>query len=160
MLEPELHARSPIERVIFTAPPTEIAQLRIQSGILYLAGYSALHKFFPVAMLEERFRPALLLSQFVYYTDAFGVPAAFCTWAWLSPAVLQDVLETSRELRADEYNCGDLPFISELIAPFGHCQTVIGDLAVMPCFEGRRIPFIRTKLSGERLRVRVGHFRF
>lgn len=111
-------------------------------------------------MLEERFRPALLLSQFVYYTDAFGVPAAFCTWAWLSPAVLQDVLETSRELRADEYNCGDLPFISELIAPFGHCQTVIGDLAVMPCFEGRRIPFIRTKLSGERLRVRVGHFRF
>jgi cytolysin-activating lysine-acyltransferase len=160
VFESELHARSPIEEVIFTSPPTETAQLRIQSGVLYLAGYSALHKVFPVEMLEDRIRPALLIRQFVYYTDTFGVPAAFCSWAWLSSAVLQDVFETSRELRANEYNCGDLPFFCELIAPFGHCRTVIGDLALRPCFKGRNVPFIRTKLADGNVCVRVGYMRF
>lgn len=160
MFESELSAGSPVEKVIFTSPPTGAAQLRIQSGVLHLARYSALHKVFPVEMLEDRIRPALLLRQFVYYTDASGVPAAFSSWAWLSSAVLQDVLKTSRELRADEYNCGDLPFFCELIAPFGHCRTVVADLAVMPCFQGRKVPFIRTKLADGSPCVRVGYFRF
>jgi cytolysin-activating lysine-acyltransferase len=160
VFESELNARSPVEKVIFAAPPTATAQLRIQSGVLYLARYSALHKVFPVEMLEDRIRPALLLRQFVYYTDTFGVPAAFSSWAWLSSAVLEDVLQTSRELRADEYNCGDLPFFCELIAPFGHCRTVISDFAVMPCFKGRKVPFIRTKLADGNAYMRVGYLRF
>jgi hemolysin-activating ACP:hemolysin acyltransferase len=159
VFESELHARFPIEEVIFTSPLTETAQLRIQSGVLYLARYSALHKVFPVEMLEDRIRPALLLRQFVYYTDTSGVPAAFSSWAWLSSAVLQDVLQTSRELRADEYNCGDLPFFCEMITPFGHCRTVVAAFADMPCFKGRKIPFIRTKLADGNPSVRVGYLR-
>jgi hypothetical protein len=29
--------------------------------------------------------------------------------------------ETGRDLSADEFQCGDLPFFYEFLTPFGHC---------------------------------------
>jgi cytolysin-activating lysine-acyltransferase len=140
---------------------SQAAALRIMSGVQYLAGYSRLHASYPPEMLNRRILPSLPLGQFHYYTDALGIPQAFCNWAWLSPQVLSEMLTTGRDLEADEFNCGDLPFFYELLAPFGHCRRIVRELRSLPFFIGRRIPAIRGEIrSGGPFTPRVQYFQF
>jgi cytolysin-activating lysine-acyltransferase len=149
-----------LERVL-DASPSQVAALRIMSGVQFLAGYSRLHASYPPEMLSRRILPSLPLGQFHYYTDALGVPRAFCNWAWLSPKVLSEMLTTGRDLEADEFNCGDLPCFYELLAPFGHCRTIVRELRSLPFFIGRRIPAIRGEIrSGSPFKPRVQYFQF
>src|SRR5262245_6250778 len=111
-----------IERVAVTLPLTEADELRVTSGLFHLCRHSGLHARYPADTLACRTAPSLPLGQFHYYTDPLGVPAAFCNWAWLTATVLEEVLTTGRDLRADEFRCGELPFLYEFLAPFGHCQ--------------------------------------
>ena len=136
-----------IERVPFRLPLTEADQLRISSGVFYLSRYSNLHRLYPVETLNRRIGPSLPLGQFRYYTDPLGVPAAFCSWAWLNASVLDDVLATGRDLRVDEFDGGDLPFFYEFLAPFGHCRAVVRDFRRLAVFKGRRIPSLRAKVG-------------
>ena len=156
-------AQSPeaIEQIAVPLPLSEADQLRIMSGVLFLSRYSAVHTRYPVELLVRRVEPSLRLGQFHYYTDAAGVPAAFCNWAWLNAPVLEDVLATGRDLDETEFQCGELPFFYELLAPFGHCRTVVRRLRGMPCFQGRRIPAIRAKVCDRVPPVpRVAYFAF
>jgi len=142
-------------------PPSEAAALRIVSGVEFLCGYSRLHAGYPPEMLDRRIAPSLTLGQFHYYADPRGVPLAFCNWVWLNPQVLGEALTTGRDLRAEEFRCGDLPMFYEFLAPFGHCRAVVRGLRGLPCFKGRRIPAIRGELrSGGRFEPRVHHFQF
>jgi cytolysin-activating lysine-acyltransferase len=88
------------------------------------------------------------------------VPVAFCNWAWLNASVLDEVLATGRDLRADEFQCGDLPFFYEFLAPFGHCQAVVRDLRSLSIFKGRRIPSIRAKVGDTSQIPRVKYLQF
>ena len=109
---------------------------------------------YPVAMLDRRIEPSLRLGQFHYYTDQEGMPAAFCNWVWLNAPVLEEVMATGRDLDPDEFNCGDLPFFYEFLAPFGHCRAVVRALRELPHFSGRRIPAIRGDADGGLPRVK------
>ena len=160
-LEPGALGRQPLERVVVGTPPSEGAALRIVSGVQFLCGYSRLHAGYPPEMLDRRVAPSLTLGQFHYYTDPRGVPLAFCNWAWLDARVLSEALATGRDLAADEFRCGDLPFFYELLAPFGHCRAVVRDLRGLPFFRGRRIPAIRGEIRGDgRFEPRVQYFQF
>src|SRR5713226_7121231 len=117
---PGSHAGKTLERVVFRLPLNETDELRITSGVLFLCQYSSLHANYPVELLNRRISPSLPLQQFHYYTDSQGVPVAFCNWVWLKASVLDDVLATGRDLRADEFQCGEFPLFYELLAPFGH----------------------------------------
>lgn len=155
------HARGAIERVAIRLPLNEADELRITSGVLFLSGYSTLHRRDPVGIVNHRICPSLPLGQFHYYTDPLGVPAAFCNWAWLKPSVLNDVLATGRDLETHEFRCGDLPFFYEFLAPFGHCWLVVRGLRRMAVFKGRRIPALRGEASdGFRRIPRVKYFQF
>jgi cytolysin-activating lysine-acyltransferase len=158
--KPSAKGLGPLERVS-DGSPSQAAALRIMSGVHFLAGYSRLHACYPPAMLNRRILPSLPLGQFHYYTDALGVPRAFCNWAWLSPKVLSATLTTGRDLEADQFNCGDLPFFYELLAPFGHCHTVVRELRSLPFFKGRRIPAIRGEIRSEApFTPRIQYFQF
>jgi cytolysin-activating lysine-acyltransferase len=160
-LDPGALGGQPLERVIVGTPPTEAATLRIVSGVEFLGGYSPLHASYPPEMLDRRLAPSLTLGQFHYYTDPRGVPLAFCNWAWLNAQVLDETLATGRDLGANEFRCGDLPFFYEFLAPFGHCRAVVRDLRALPCFKGRRMPAIRGEVLREGpLDLRVRHFQF
>ena len=155
-----LHGQ-PLERVVVATPPSEAAALRIISGVEFLAGFSRLHASYPPDMLERRVGPSLALGQFHYYTDPRGIPLAFCNWAWLNARVLGEALASGRDLVVDEFQCGDLPFFYELLAPFGHCRAVVRDLRGLPFFKGRRIPAIRGEIRGEgAFEPRVRHYQF
>jgi cytolysin-activating lysine-acyltransferase len=150
-----------IERVAIRLPLNEADELRIMSGVLFLCRYSSLHARYPVETLNRRIIPSLPLEQFQYYTDPHGVPVAFCNWAWLKASVLNDVLATGRDLQADEFQCGDLPFFYEFLAPCGGCRAVVRNLRCLSCFTGRRIPAIRGGTCDGTLSVpRVKYFQF
>jgi cytolysin-activating lysine-acyltransferase len=151
---------SKIERVAIRLPLTEIDKLRITSGVFYLSRYSPLHALYPVETLNGRIGPSLPVGQFHYYTDVLGVPVAFCNWAWLTPSVLDDVLATGRDLHAEEFRCGDLPFFYEFLAPFGHFRAVLRDFRCMSVFKGRRIPSIRAKADDTSDVPRVRYLQF
>ena len=160
-LEPAALRRQPLERVEPGAPLSEAQALRVECGIDLLAGYSRLHARYPPGMLTRRVAPSLSLGQFRYYADSRGVPLAFCNWAWLNARVLDEALALGRDLEPDEFNCGDLPFFYEFLAPFGHCRAVVRDLRGLPFFRGRRIPAIRGEIrSGGRFEPRVRQFEF
>jgi len=144
------------------ALPFVDAELRIVSGVFFLSQYSSLHGRYPAETLTRRVAPTLPLGQFLYFTDPDGVPVAFCNWAFLNASVLKDVLTTGRDLRADEFACGDLPFFYEFLAPFGHCREVVRALRNLPCFKGRRIPAIRGEVYDDRgpYVPRVQYFQF
>ena len=137
---------SGFERVLFEFPLSEANLARILSGVWFLCSFSRLHAYYSPGVSEHRIEPSLALRQFRYYTDLHGVPIAFCNWAWLSGAVLDDVFRTGRDLKPHEFRCGDLPFFYEFLAPFGHCRAVVRELRELPSFRGRRIPAIRTKV--------------
>jgi cytolysin-activating lysine-acyltransferase len=153
-------ADNDIERVAIGLPLSEADELRITSGVFYLSRYSSLHSLYPVEALNSRVGPSLPLGQFHYYTDPLGVPAAFCNWAWLNASVLDEVLATGRDLEADEFRCGDLPFFYEFLAPFGHCQAVVRDFRCLSLFKGRRIPSIRAKVGDTSDTPRVRYLQF
>jgi cytolysin-activating lysine-acyltransferase len=136
-----------IERVAIRLPLTEVDELRITSGVFYLSRHSTLHALYPIETLNSRIGPSLRIGQFQYFTDSLGTPVAFCNWGWLNRSVLEDVLATGRDLRPEEFHCGDLPFFYEFLAPFGHCQAVVREFRSLPIFKGRRIPSIRAKAS-------------
>ena len=151
----------PVERVAFKLPLNESHRCRIDSGVWFLSRYSSLHARYSPEVLSRRVGRSLDLGQFRYYTDAQGTPAAFCNWAWLNAPVLDDVLATGRDLDADEFQCGELPFFYELLAPFGHCRAVVRELRSLPYFRGRRIAAIRGQSrTGGRNGSRVGYFQF
>jgi cytolysin-activating lysine-acyltransferase len=123
--------------------------LRALSGVLHLARYSALHRTYPPDMLWRRIGPSLRLRQYRYFIDGEGLPAAFCNWAWLSPAVLREVVDSGRDLAPEELCCGKEPFFYEFLAPFGHCRAVARVLRDLPMFKGRRVPSLRVAASAQ-----------
>lgn len=160
-LEPTALHGQPLERVVVATPPSEAAALRIVSGVEFLAGYSRLHASYPPEMLERRVAPSLMLGQFCYYVDPRGIPLAFCNWAWLNARVLGEALATGRDLRVDEFSCGDSPLFYEFLAPFGHCRAVARDLRSLSIFKGRCIPSVRGEVrDGGPIVPRLHHFQF
>jgi len=149
------------ERIRFRLPLAEKDALRIVTGVDYLAAHSRLHRCYPGGVLERRVEASLALGQFMYFTDAAGVPVAFCNWAWVSEVVLSRVLAKDYDLAPGEFRCGPLPLLYEFLAPFGHCWRVARALREMPAFAGRHIPCIRGRPWGEGPRSpRVHRFRF
>jgi cytolysin-activating lysine-acyltransferase len=138
-----------LRRVDFDLPLGRSDELQIVGAVFSLSGHSRLHSSYSVARLRGRVCPSLPLGQFRYYTDTDGSPAAFCNWAWLTQPVLDELLETGRDLQEHEFKCGDVPFLCELLAPFGHSWTVARDLAELPFFRGRRVPAIRSKVHAD-----------
>ena len=132
------------------------------SGVEFLAGYSRLHASYPPDMLERRVAPSLALGQFCYYTDPRGIPLAFCNWAWLNARVLGEALATGRDLRVDEFSCGDsaiLLRVSRAVRPLPRGGCAI--FAVSRFSKAAAFPLIRGEVrDGGPIVPRLHHFQF
>jgi cytolysin-activating lysine-acyltransferase len=150
--------RQSLRRVDFHQPPPRDEELKVIGSVLWLCRHSSLHAVYSVGMLNCRILPSLPLGQFRLYLDPEGAPFAFCNWVWVNAEVLAELLETGRDLRPEEFKCGDLPFCYEFIAPFGHARAVARDLRQSDEFQGRRIRAIRCKVANDgRRSMRVAH---
>ncbi len=53
---------------------------------------------------------------------------SFCNWLWVSQEVLDALLSQERDVEADDWDSGEIPFFPEMIAPHGHLRKIIADL--------------------------------
>jgi len=96
---------------------------------LELLAQSEYHKQFEVGdYFRVEILPALWCGQARFYVTNEGIPTAMVTWAWLSPEVERDVLQTGRALANEEWNCGDRLFFNDWITPFDNIREVLHDM--------------------------------
>ena len=94
-----------------------------------LLAFSDYHREFPLRdYMDVEVLPPVMHGQAHFHLAEGGTPLAMVTWAWLSPEVEREVLQTGRHLAADEWRCGDRLFFNDWIAPFGHSREVMHHL--------------------------------
>lgn len=69
------------------------------------------------------------LKQIKYYFNEDGDIVGMVTWAWVTQTVLERLLTDPHYcLHVSEWCEGERLFIMDLVAPFGHLQSIISDL--------------------------------
>jgi cytolysin-activating lysine-acyltransferase len=103
--------------------------MAVLGSVVLLARASPLHARYRVAQLFDRVMPSLARHQYCLYVEkGSGRPVGFCSWAWVSDAVLAEYLEAGRRVRPDDWDSGDKLFFPEMIAPFGHLRRICADI--------------------------------
>jgi len=94
-----------------------------------LLALSDYHRKFPLRdYMDVEVLPPVVHGQAHFHLAEGGAPLAMVTWAWLSPEVEREVLQTGRSLAADEWKCGNRLFFNDWIAPYGHSREVMRHL--------------------------------
>jgi cytolysin-activating lysine-acyltransferase len=116
--------------------PKTVSQ--VLGEVTWLLTQSPIHKQLFIGDLEWFAMPPLLLEQFrIFYgpkppgspSDAQPVPAAVALWAFVSPETDARLEAGAHKLRFDEWKSGSLPWLIELVAPFGGQDEIMLDLA-------------------------------
>ena len=95
--------------------------------ITWLLSQSQVHKNLFISDLEWMVMPAILLEQFrIFYGP--NSPAAVALWAHVSADTDKRLRDGESRLRADEWKGGDIPWLIELVAPFGAQEEILTDL--------------------------------
>lgn len=96
--------------------------------ITWLLSQSSVHKNLFISDLEWMIMPAILLEQFrIFYGPKS--PAAVAVWANVSEDTDKRLRAGESRLKADEWKGGDIPWLIELIAPFGAQEEILADLS-------------------------------
>jgi len=111
------------------AGPTDNKTVSHMLGeITWLLSQSSVHKNLFISDLEWMVMPSILLEQFrIFYGPKS--PAAVALWATVSEETDARLRAGESRLRADEWKGGDIPWLIELVAPFGAQDEIIADLS-------------------------------
>ena len=88
---------------------------------------SDLHRDYKINDIGAVFLPPIHLNQFRIYRQG-DRPIGLITWAWLSEEIEQKYVSGEYNLRLDDWNSGDLGWIIDFMAPFGHTSKIVHDL--------------------------------
>ncbi len=95
---------------------------------VWLMSQSARHRHnFFLADLEWLLVPPIAHNQFRMF-KADGKPFGMAYWGHFSEEVEARFSKGSIKLKSDEWNCGDRPWLVDLVAPFGHADKIMADL--------------------------------
>ena len=128
------------------APKKTVSQVR--GEVTWLLTQSQVHKQLFIGDLEWFAMPPVLLEQFrVFHGKAHPVGVAF--WARVSPETDARLREGAFKLRVDEWKGGGIPWLIELIAPFGGQDEMMADLSAA-IFTNESYNFHRVAADGRR----------
>ena len=110
-----------------SGPSTDKTVSHVLGEITWLLSQSPVHKNLFIADLEWMIMPPVLLEQFrlFYGPDS---PGAVAIWATVSEETNARLEGGASKLRQDEWAGGDIPWLIELITPFGAQEEVLKDL--------------------------------
>lgn len=114
-------------------------QQAILGGIVWLSKRSDLYLNYPIGHLLQRVVPSIELDQYRYYSDDNDVPMGFVNWALLDEQSLQTACSGDLVFEDYHWQSGENIFITELIAPFGHCRQIVRDLRQNVVPSGARV---------------------
>lgn len=113
-----------------TTPP-QAEQPKTVSHVLgevtWLMSQSPVHKQMLISDLEWFAMPPILIEQFRIFNGPQG-PVAVAFWARVSEETDARLRDGAFKLRPDEWRGGDIPWLIELIAPFGGQDEIFTDL--------------------------------
>jgi cytolysin-activating lysine-acyltransferase len=134
--------------------PAKLHQLIGEVTGLMMA--SKVHRQLQVRDIADIMLPALNLNQFRIYRSASKQPIALVTWAYFSPAVEQAYLGGRALLSEAERTSGDILYITDCIAPYGHVKQVIRDMQtnVFPNAHAKALRFV----EHGKVRPKLWHF--
>lgn len=105
---------------------------RILGQIVSLLGQSPAHKHIFLSDLEWLVLPALIARQVRVWrrqTERGVMPVAYASWAMVSEEVDQRLGQGQMRLKPSEWRCGDIPWVIDLVAPYGGSDTALKELA-------------------------------
>jgi cytolysin-activating lysine-acyltransferase len=105
---------------------------------------SPVHRKFQVRDIADIILPAIDLGQYRIYRNAKRQPIAFVTWGYFDEKTEQEYLNGKTVLSEKELKSGDILYMLDFIAPYGHAKKVINDLRsnVFPNSEAKSLHFI------------------
>jgi cytolysin-activating lysine-acyltransferase len=105
---------------------------------------SKVHRLHQVRDIADIILPAINLNQFRIYRNAKKESIALVTWAYFSKEVEKEYLKGKGVLSEKELKSGDIIYMTDFIAPFGHTKKIIKELQtkVFPNDEVNALRFI------------------
>lgn len=122
---------------------------QVLGEVTWLLTQSPVHKQLFISDLEWFVMPAVLLEQFrIFHGEQHPVGVAL--WARVSEDTDARLRSGAFKLRPDEWKGGDIPWLIELIAPFGGQQEIMADLSAA-IFPNEAFNFHSVETNGERV---------
>ncbi len=105
---------------------------------------SKVHRALQVRDIADIMLPALILNQFCIYRKSNRQPVAPVTWAYFSPEVEKAYLGGRALLSEAERQSGDLLYMTDCIAPYGHVKQVVREMRsnVFPNAHAKALRFV------------------
>jgi cytolysin-activating lysine-acyltransferase len=128
-------------------PQKTVAQ--VLGEITWLLTQSQIHKTMFLSDLEWFVMPAILTEQFRIWNGPEGTPAAFVTYAFVSPETDARLEAGAHKLAPHEWQSGDILWLMEVVAPFGAVDEIMLDL-VKTAFPDQVFKFHMTTPDGQR----------
>ena len=100
-------------------------------AMFYLASMVAHHRRRTLAAAVATLEPALRLGQYHIFRSN-GFPRAFVTWAGLDAARERALALDHRPLAPEDWNTGASIWLIDFVAPFGHFDQMVEQLAQQP----------------------------
>lgn len=105
---------------------------------------SKVHRKFQIRDIADIILPAINLNQFRIYRNKSKQPIALVTWAYFDDKTEQEYLNGKTVLSEKELKSGNILYITDFIAPYGHAKKVISDLRtnIFPNSEAKSLHFL------------------
>ncbi|NQW12414.1 MAG: toxin-activating lysine-acyltransferase [Alphaproteobacteria bacterium] len=117
---------------------------RLLGQVVSLLGQSPAHRHLFVGDLEWLVLPALLNRQARIWrreTERGAVPVVYASWALVNAEVEARLTQGQNRLKPTEWRSGDIPWLIDLVAPYGGGDNALKELADQ-VFPGRLLKAI------------------
>ena len=122
---------------------------QVLGEVTWLLTQSPVHKQLFIGDLEWFVMPALLLEQFRMFHGEKH-PVAVALWARVSEDTDRRLREGAFKLRPDEWKGGSIPWLIELVAPFGGHEEILADLSAA-IFPASAFNYHKVNETGQRV---------
>lgn len=130
---------------------------QVMGEITWLLTQSQIHKNMFISDLEWFVMPAILLEQFRIWNGPNGTPAAFATFAYVSKETDERLENGAHKLAPQEWQGGSIPWVMEIICPFGGTDEIMIDL-IKNVFPNQVFKFHSVNEAGHRVVMNSSQF--
>jgi len=114
--------------------------------IIYTLSLSEVHGSWTVKDIVHRILPPLKLKQYIFVSNE-KVPLFYASWAFMNQEASDAREFSKRDIHANDWNSGHVPWIMDIVCPMGGTTEGIKELKKVPRHLGvkGKIKFFRTK---------------
>ena len=120
--------------------------------IIYTLGLSELHKKWTTVDIINRILPPVKLKQYIFISNE-KVPLFYASWAFINQEASDAIEFSIRNIAAQDWNSGHVPWIMDIVCPMGGATEGIKELKKVPRHLGvkGKIKFFRIKKGKKKL---------